>query len=1032
MENEDNLLNHIEIGVRNSFVEYESPKEAVYLSGLITNENKSNNFVLDSFGSELCREIQTCEEFWFSVAFITSDGVEAITEALANAKQKGIKGKILTTDYEVFTSPEALDNINFNYHDNIELKMFRCGIADGFHSKAYIFRNKEGFYRIYIGSSNLTRRALEVNKEWNTKVVCSEKSDYFKAVMATFDRDWHDKRSLPWSSCSDYAELYHDKKIAAKEFADKIKQINQSFHINDMQKEFIDKLLENIKSGKKKILLVSATGSGKTYAAALGCKKIEAKRVLFVMDKQKVLEDSMGTFMNIMREKKATDFSLLCGGKEFNTSAHYIFSTPHMILSEIEKKSSILTPDYFDFLILDEVHHLGLSKKAKSCSNKRGESNQYRLIMQYFKPNLGTLGMTATPIRMDGYDIISDFDNNVACRFSLSDSLSANLVCPFFYFGIDDAYFSDDAATFFKKINKKIGKDKYEEYLEEICSANHIQKIIRQSLSHIYSGSRLRSLIFVPSVDIGKRLADKINEVLPQLKINMGFKGFLGKAEFTEENNNKLKHQIKRFEQTNNDDAISYLITVNKLSEGIDIPSINQVIFLRPTDSPIVFSQQLGRGLRLGKGYLVVLDFIGNNDKMNYILPMSLLEAPAADKTIPAIAMNRGRVTLPGGSIITLTPKAREAILKAIEKANFYRPDIFQKAYNQAKDLVGRVPSMIELETFGNINAGNIALSPLKTYYNLVKKDKNENVGFLTKKMILDLCYLQKKIGLGKRVQEPLLLKMLIQDNNGFTSFLKEIQDEFHVVLSKKNIHFIYKVLSFHFESNPSTIRKFNNCVFINEDKDGTLSLHPAFQKEIDGNAEFKKYILYLLDYAIRNYSLHFKEKYTLKTSVKDSMTVPFVLYEQYSYEDYFTLFEMEKNVNPQTVGGYYYVLGEKVIPLFVTYDKKDRNEFNYEDYFIDSRHLVWYTKKDTTLNTPFVKQVQEYKKNNLIFLLFLKKNHNESNFFFLGSIKPTGNFIQENKPGIGNVVRIDMELDTEIKEELYQNIIYKDGIDFE
>ena len=229
-----------------------------------------------------------------------------------------------------------------------------------------------------------------------------------------------------------------------------------------MQKEFIDKLQENIKSGKKKILLVSATGSGKTYAAALGCKKIEAKRVLFVMDKQKVLEDSMRTFMNIMPEKKATDFSLLCGGKEFNTSAHYIFSTPHMILSEIEKKSSILTPDYFDFLILDEVHHLGLSKKAKSCSNKRGESNQYRLIMQYFKPNLGTLGMTATPIRMDGYDIISDFDNNVACRFSLSDSLSANLVCPFFYFGIDDAYFSDDAATFFKKINKKIGKDKCE------------------------------------------------------------------------------------------------------------------------------------------------------------------------------------------------------------------------------------------------------------------------------------------------------------------------------------------------------------------------------------------------------------------------------------------------------------------------------------------------------------------------------------------------------------------------------------------
>ncbi len=94
--------------------------------------------------------------------------------------------------------------------------MFQCGIADGFHSKAYIFRHKEGFYRIYIGSSNLTRRALEVNKEWNTKVVCSEKSDYFKAVMATFDRDWHDKRSLPWSSCSDYTKLYHDKKLQQK------------------------------------------------------------------------------------------------------------------------------------------------------------------------------------------------------------------------------------------------------------------------------------------------------------------------------------------------------------------------------------------------------------------------------------------------------------------------------------------------------------------------------------------------------------------------------------------------------------------------------------------------------------------------------------------------------------------------------------------------------------------------------------------------------------------------------------------------
>lgn len=1027
-------LDKIERGAKNSFVIYDSPKETNFLSGLIVNENKESGYSLGTFGSELCHELETCDEFFFSVAFITSDGIEDIANALSIVKQRGIKGRILTTDYETFTDPDALNNIQFNYHENIELKMFRCGNNDGFHPKAYIFRH-DGFYRIYTGSSNLTRRALEVNKEWNTKVVCSKESNYLKAVLSEFDREWNDSRSIPWEDCLDYIETYRYKQKLMKQFEEL--NSNNAFQINTMQIEFLRKLDESIKANKKRFLLISATGSGKTYAAALGAKKIHAKRVLFVMNRQKVLQDSLQTFRKVMPEKNENEFALFVGGKSFNTDASFIFSTPEMIVSMIENKR--IDKGYFDFVILDEVHHLGMAAKTDILDETlKIVCNRYKVILDYFTPSLGTLGMTATPIRMDGFDILNEFDNNVACQFTLSDSLNANLVCPFFYFGIDDEFLMDDSSTFFKRISKGKGHDEneYRLALEEICSSEHVEKILMQSLSHIYSGKRLKSLIFVPTIDIGKLLASRINEVFQSIKTQVQPQLFLGKAEFTEENYHSLEKQIERFEtDEQKEDSISYLITVNKLAEGVDIPSINQVIFLRPTVSPIVFSQQLGRGLRLGKGYLVVLDFIGNNDRMNYLLPMSLLGVKSGDKLLPASAVRNGRMTLPGGSVVTLTPKAQKSILKSIDEANFFAPNIYRNAYYQAKSLLGRMPSMLELEEFGNIDAGNIVFTSLKNYYLLVHRYDSSLSYDLPENLINKLSYLQWKIGFGKRIQEPLLLLRLIQDEtNGFSNFVNEAKDKYNLELKDAQIHFIYRVLSLNFEKDKIIVSHNSDCVFLSEEN-GSLSLDSSFKKELEDYPTFKQFVIYLLEYAVNNYSNRFMKRYSFVAGNGKSITVPFVLYEKYSYQDYYTLTENKQNKNPQFVGGYDTAMGEEIIPIFVNYNKNQSDRFNYKDYFVDASHFIWYTKERTRLDSPFIDRVRKYKSHNLKFLLFIRKEKKKTTeFFFLGSIKPTGVFSQEKKKGKDNaetdVVRIEMTLDVEVKDSLYQNLTYQDGLD--
>lgn len=1035
---ETNTLNQIEQGAKNSFVKYEPPKKNTYLSGLITNITKPKTYTMDSVGGVLCEELETCEEFWFSVAFITPDGVEDIANALASTKMRGIKGKILTTDYETFTSPDALNNIHFNYHENIELKMFRCGNGSGFHSKAYIFKH-DGYYRVYIGSSNLTRRALEVNKEWNAKVVCSLESEYLNAVLNEFDKEWNDDRSMFWSDCQDYLEIYRHNQEQLRKF----KLLNESndFRINDMQIEFVEKLKENVKAEKKRILLISATGSGKTYAAALGAKAIYAKKVLFVMSRRKVLEDAMSTFKKVMPEKDESQFSLFFGGKEFDRDSNFVFATPGMITSLFRKGEPKIGRDYFDFVILDEVHHIGQAFKKDKDENCKLVSNQYREILQYFTPKLGTLGMTATPIRTDGFDVLEEFDNNVACQFTLMDSLSANLVCPFFYFGIDDDCFVDDTDTFFKKINKGKNPDtkhlqEYEECINIICSTEHIEKIISQSLSHIYAGSRLKSLIFVPSIDIGRRLANKIDEILPEIKAHMNFKGFLGKAEYTEDDNDDLDKQIERFEMDEEiDSSITYLITVNKLAEGVDIPQINQVIFLRPTMSPIVFSQQLGRGLRLGKGYLVVLDFIGNNDKMNYLLPMSLIGIKSGDELPSAIAARHGRMVLPGGSVVTLTKKARESILKSIDKANFYARKIFEDAYLQAKALLGRIPSMVEFEEFGNVDAGSINFSSFKNYYVLVSKYENKDIDPLPKKLIKELSYLQWKIGLGKRIQEPLLLLNLIKSNEGFNNFVHEMKSKYNIEVSQERTRFIYRVLSLDFEMKKTIVQSNHDCIFLKENDDKTLALNDQFEKNLESNQTFKRFVVYLLEYAVYNYSRKFNKPYKFIDGNGNSIIVPFTLYEKYSYQDYYTVFEKEKNKNPQFVGGYDSEEGITFIPIFVNYNKNQAERFDYQDYFEDESHFIWYTKERTTLDTPLIKKIQKYKENNLKFLLFVKKQKKgTAEFYFLGSIKPDGTFEQEKKRGKENketsVVKIGMILDTPVEENLFQNLTFKDELE--
>ncbi|PKM84177.1 MAG: DUF3427 domain-containing protein, partial [Firmicutes bacterium HGW-Firmicutes-11] len=571
------LSNQLAAGLQTGFIDCNLTSLEQYHPKLLLNDHKRGMKVLTS----IIQELRQCEEFYFSVAFITNSGVASLISVLEELEIGGkIKGKILTSQYQNFTQPIALQRLlKFK---NVELKIVT---DENYHGKGYIFKKKDR-YSFIIGSSNLTQAALSTNNEWNIKLSSLENGLVMQNILKEFQHSFDNATVVDEHWIGEYQKLYQSIRQSERDLAKQLGvEENQvvPFKIitpNKMQMEALNALEILHRDGKKKALLISATGTGKTYLSAFDAAKVMPRKLLFVVHRENIARAAMKSFKAIFKETKT--MGLLTGNSR-DMDRDFVFAT----IQTLTKDSvlAMLTPEHFDYIVIDEVHRSG--------------APTYQKILNHFNPEF-LLGMSATPERTDGYDIFQHFDYNIAYEIRLNRALEENMLSPFHYYGVSDIEIDGKPIDDFAEFN-------------QLVSEERVNRILDKALFYGWDQGRVKGLVFCSRVEEARTLSDEFNR-----------RGYSTVCLDGNASEDMREAAIKRLEQAEPSGHLDYIFTVDIFNEGIDIPSVNQVIMLRPTQSAIIFVQQLGRGLRKlwNKEYLTVIDFIGNYAN-NYMVPIA-------------------------------------------------------------------------------------------------------------------------------------------------------------------------------------------------------------------------------------------------------------------------------------------------------------------------------------------------------------------------------------------------------------------------
>lgn len=592
---------------------------------------------------EITKRLKECDYFEFSVAFISESGLAVLKQILLNLKEKGVKGRIITSTYLGFNAPKMFKQLlSFT---NIEVRVFEQEHC-GFHPKGFIFHT--GDHRdIIVGSSNLTQTALESNQEWDLFFTSHENGELASQVSNEFDIQWELSTPLTNEWIESYKETY------VKPFRPASVQSSKIIKPNKMQEEAL-KSLKNLRDNNKdKALLISATGTGKTFLSAFDVRRFKPKRLLFVVHRRNIAEAALRSFKYLIPNVSMGIFS----GNTKETDSDFIFST----VQTIHKKEyrEMFDRDAFDYIIIDEVHRAG--------------AQSYQDIVDYFKPKF-LLGMSATPERSDDFDIYEMFDHNIAYEIRLIQAMEYNLLCPFHYYGITDMTIDgieiDDKSEF-----------------NILTSELRVDYIIEKINEYGYSGDRIHGLIFCSRKDECEKLSQLFNM--------RGYKTIALTGDSSEEMRQKAIDSL----ESNDENSLDYIFTVDIFNEGIDIPKVNQVVMLRPTESAIVFVQQLGRGLRKNdsKEYVVIIDFIGNYEK-NFLIPVALSGQTNYNKDSLRQFVCEGSLITPGASTIQFDQITEKRIYQSIDAANFTQVRLIKDSYKQLKEKLGRIPHLKEFE----------------------------------------------------------------------------------------------------------------------------------------------------------------------------------------------------------------------------------------------------------------------------------------------------------------------------------------------
>lgn len=1009
-------------GVMSGLIRQNDTAEERFVPKLISNQPGS------TMGDAIREELKGSESFDISVAFVSENALKSMYQAFVDhAKKSRKRNRIITSTKNYFNSPKAFKELMKLQRDaNMEVLIWEHGdsgesggtIAQDqlFHPKGYLFtrRMEEGraYYNLYVGSSNLTSFALQNQREWNLRVSSTSEAQLIQQVKEELADQVRQSVPLTDEWLAQYEEEF---KNYAPPRAQILHQARAAkIEPNAMQRDALASIRQLRDEGQRRAIVISATGTGKTYLSAFDVREFHPKRMLYVANRDTILKAARESYQRVLGCDEA-ELGLLTGSSKQH-DAKYVFASVDTLRRHMEEWYE---SDDFDYVLIDEAHHSG--------------ANNYRSVIDYFSEARFMLGMTATPERTDSFDIFALFDHNIAYEIRLQKALDENMLCPFHYYGVHEFLGDDGARVDSAEGISKSDKRQIQYSLEELTEPSRVRYIIRKLEQYGSYGQQVTGLVFCSRIDEAEQLSHLFNqETNQQAERPYRTVAISGKTSPKD-----VENAVNRLEAG----ELDYIFTVDKFNEGIDIPAINQIVMLRNTESSIVFTQQLGRGLRKfpHKTCVTVIDFIGNYAN-NYLIPVALY-GNAGDSDIVRKNLQREAVGL---SSISFDEISRKQVLKSLDTASWSDKKMLREQYSVMRNELGRIPMLTDVYRHDPSMVMTMAQKN-SSYFDFAREaetvlsDEERGSGFAHTLLPVDaqgeqwLKMATEILLVAIRPQELVVLDELL------TSCNKGVYSPISVLRLKEAVATRFPA-SYHtdaqFESalrvldwsffDTAAKKSYGECAVI-ERSDGGISLAPEFAARLVNNDTFRRFFVDNVRTGLKRFADLLEESAKTGHSLQDD--------RGFVYEHRYKMFEVErllawpKQINGSSVGGYLLPKEGGSMPVFVKYANSQ-----YADRFLNPQEMHWFSKNKRSFKSREIEWMAQgqgdadWGATHFIPLFVMRKADAEKlkMYYYVGRVGSCANMRETARDNSGETVRLvemDLRLTKPLSAELYQHL---------